>query len=435
MSATLRKVRVRRAPRLESLEDRRLLSIYTVENIVFGGQSTASGYVQVRNKVTQETVKDLSQSNLPNGSDRHAGMAFDASGNLYVSNYLGHSINKYDPDGNLLGYFGDPADFVSTTPGTNSYVGDLAVDQAGNVFTASPQNGDGKVRELDPTGVLIHTFSPDLEIAGTGVQSIAIAADQHTLIYTAFGKAVKTFDLSTNTQGPDLNTTLPGDHAGAVRVLPDGSMLVADWQAIVHLDSDGAVLKTYATPVVDTPDGPQHVDVMELALDPDGTSFWVAEPGGGIAWRIDISSGAELGQAYPYSNMGIESLALGTQPLAPAASADLAVTAVNPTVSAAVGGSVSLVYRVTNHGPDAATGVVLTSNLPAGLNFVRSTPGGTLMNGTVSVPVGTLASGATATVTLVVSPTVAARSRPPWGFPAPRPTRPRPTTRPRPAST
>ncbi|HEV7763890.1 MAG TPA: Calx-beta domain-containing protein [Thermoanaerobaculia bacterium] len=71
----------------------------------------------------------------------------------------------------------------------------------------------------------------------------------------------------------------------------------------------------------------------------------------------------------------------------------------------------TLTYRivVTNHGPDAASDVLMTDPLPAGMDFVsaastQGTCGGTAI---VSCSVGTLANGANVTITLVVRLTAA----------------------------
>ncbi|HEV7666901.1 MAG TPA: ExeM/NucH family extracellular endonuclease [Thermoanaerobaculia bacterium] len=69
----------------------------------------------------------------------------------------------------------------------------------------------------------------------------------------------------------------------------------------------------------------------------------------------------------------------------------------------------NVVFTVTakNAGPATATGVVLTGNLPVGLSHVSNTPSqGTYTPGTGIWSVGTLAAGASATLTLTVMNTV-----------------------------
>lgn len=69
----------------------------------------------------------------------------------------------------------------------------------------------------------------------------------------------------------------------------------------------------------------------------------------------------------------------------------------------------NLTYTITttNNGPSSATGVTLTDTLAAGLTFVSATPSQGSCSGNVppiTCPLGTLAPGASATVTVVVTP-------------------------------
>src|SRR5207248_206985 len=65
----------------------------------------------------------------------------------------------------------------------------------------------------------------------------------------------------------------------------------------------------------------------------------------------------------------------------------------------------TLTYTVTaqNLGEAATTGVVITDALPSGVAFVSASGGGTFANGIVTWNVGTLATGATLTRTLVLT--------------------------------
>ncbi len=86
--------------------------------------------------------------------------------------------------------------------------------------------------------------------------------------------------------------------------------------------------------------------------------------------------------------------------------ADLAVSMTASPTSLLQGGQVTFTTVVTNNGPFAALGVVLTNTLPANVNFISSTASqGTMSPGGVLANLGALAVGATAVVTLTVSPT------------------------------
>jgi uncharacterized repeat protein (TIGR01451 family) len=88
--------------------------------------------------------------------------------------------------------------------------------------------------------------------------------------------------------------------------------------------------------------------------------------------------------------------------------ADLSVSLNILTNSVGVGLPMTLFATVTNNGPAAATGVVLTNSLPAGTTLVSTSASqGTCTNldGTVICDIGELTSAATATVTLTLLPT------------------------------
>ena len=86
--------------------------------------------------------------------------------------------------------------------------------------------------------------------------------------------------------------------------------------------------------------------------------------------------------------------------------ADLAL-AMSPPGPVRVNQNLAYTINVTNNGPQAAIGVVVSDVLPAGVAFVSATASqgtATQSGGTVTANLGNLAAGASATVTLVVTP-------------------------------
>jgi len=71
------------------------------------------------------------------------------------------------------------------------------------------------------------------------------------------------------------------------------------------------------------------------------------------------------------------------------------------------GGTLTYTITTANLGPDTATGINLTSTLPANVNFVSAQPPGSFSAGGISANIGTLASGAQASFDVVVSTTTA----------------------------
>ena len=83
--------------------------------------------------------------------------------------------------------------------------------------------------------------------------------------------------------------------------------------------------------------------------------------------------------------------------------ADVGVT-VNPGGAVPLGTNLTYTITVTNNGPTTATGVTLTDTLAAGLGFISATPSqGSCSAPPINCPLGSLAGGASATVTVVAS--------------------------------
>lgn len=211
-----------------------------------------------------------------------AGMAFDASGNLYAAVFQANNVVKFDHSGNLLGTFGT---------GYNLDPESIHFDSSGNVYVGQA-DGTRQVLKFDASGSFITSFSPLTGPRGT--DWIDLAADQKTLFYTSEGMSVRRFDLSTSTQLADFATGLPG-RAFALRILPNGQVLVADTDRVVRLDTSGNVAQTYLASSLEpgsTCIGTSPCPLLfGLTLDPDGKSFWTADLFAGTVWKIDIATG------------------------------------------------------------------------------------------------------------------------------------------------
>jgi len=76
------------------------------------------------------------------------GLALDQGGNVYVSNYLSNTIEKFSPDGVDLGVFA--SDGVSSPHG-------MIFDRAGNLYVAN--NGNNTIEKFSPTGADLGVFA------------------------------------------------------------------------------------------------------------------------------------------------------------------------------------------------------------------------------------------------------------------------------------
>lgn len=84
--------------------------------------------------------------------------------------------------------------------------------------------------------------------------------------------------------------------------------------------------------------------------------------------------------------------------------ADLAITKTDKPDPAVAGSKLTYTLTVTNNGPNPATGVTISDTLPAGVAFVSASAGCSSAAGTVTCNLGGLASGSSASVTIVVRP-------------------------------
>jgi uncharacterized repeat protein (TIGR01451 family) len=91
-------------------------------------------------------------------------------------------------------------------------------------------------------------------------------------------------------------------------------------------------------------------------------------------------------------------------------SADLSVTKADSPDPVAGGANLTYTITVRNNGPSPTTGVILTDTLPSGLTYVSATASQgscSQASGTVTCNLGSMSNGATATVTIVVTPAAA----------------------------
>jgi DNA-binding beta-propeller fold protein YncE len=200
------------------------------------------------------------------------GSVFDSQGNFYVTDFLSAgNVSEFNSNGNLIGTFGS---------GYTTHPESIALDRSGN-FYVGEADGDHHVQKLDATGANTGSFFPAIEDRGT--DWVDLASDQHTLFYTSEGKSIKRFDVATNTQLSNFATNLPGSNAYAFRILGDGGVLVADSDAVLRLNSSGAILQTY--------DPSNSSELFALNLDPDGKTFWTGDLLTGKIFRLDIVTG------------------------------------------------------------------------------------------------------------------------------------------------
>ena len=212
------------------------------------------------------------------GSSFTTGMAFDGSGNLFVTNFSSTTVSKFNSDGALAS-----SNFLTgySTPES------ILLDALGNLYVGG--NGTATIAKYSASGgAPTQTFTVTGG-NGTGhTDWIDLSADQHTILYDGEGTAIHSFNLTTQTENP-LFATAPNTSVFAFRIIPGGAnagdVLAADSSHAILLSNTGALLRSYTLP------GNGGND-FALNLDPNGVDFWTSDSISGNIWEVNIATGA-----------------------------------------------------------------------------------------------------------------------------------------------
>jgi len=225
------------------------------------------------------------------------GMNFNRHSDLVVTTMGDLLLDRYNPRGQLTKRMAAGINFGSS-------VESVIFDKQDNMYVGTADsNPKGTLLKFDPAGNLIRSYT--LPVEKRGVDWIDLAGDQCTLFYTSEGSRILRYDLCRDAPLPDFGSetaSIPGvvgtrtvldlaAAAFALRILPDGGVLVADANKVVRLDSMGRATQFY------TVAGAQVL--FALNLDPDKRSFWTADTKAGLVYKFDILSGALLNVIRP----------------------------------------------------------------------------------------------------------------------------------------
>jgi hypothetical protein len=223
----------------------------------------ANGTYQVRDPTTGGLTDSVMTS-----AGWTTGCTFDSAGNLYGTYYNANQIFKFSAaDPHTRTSFGTGGPGYSTPES-------IEFDKSGNAIVGNLGAG---LQQYDSAGNYVKT------IINTRVDWFDIAADQDTVLYTQEGNDIKRVSLSTGTPLSDF-TTGTATHAFALRILPDGSVLLADLTEVKRYDAAGTVIQTY--------NAPGESSWFSLNLDPNGTSFWAGNYVSDTFYRFNIGTGA-----------------------------------------------------------------------------------------------------------------------------------------------
>jgi uncharacterized repeat protein (TIGR01451 family) len=161
-----------------------------------------------------------------------------------------------------------------------------------------------------------------------------------------------------------------------------------------------------------------NIDVDPMLLDAGAPDYDAHLLPGSPMIDAGVDTGDEAMPPWDFDGPGVDARLIGVRPdigadefsgeVPPPASADLAVTVTDQPDPVPTGGLLTYTMTVTNAGPDAAVAVTLKGSVPQGVSRVEldaSQGECELIQGALDCGLGGLASGASATVTLVVNVT------------------------------
>ena len=199
------------------------------------------------------------------GQDATTGMCFDPAGNMYGTNIDANSMSKFSNNGTLL----------AATFGTFNASPESCLIVGGTTMYVSEVTGTGDILKLNLSGTQLANYNTPR------ADWIDLAADLCTMFYTDEGPTIHRFNVCTNTALADF-VTVPGANFFALRILPNGDVLVAARDSVRRFNSAG----TEITPAY-TASG--EAFFFALNLDPDGTHFWSGGIQTGTIYKFNLT--------------------------------------------------------------------------------------------------------------------------------------------------
>jgi hypothetical protein len=235
---------------------------------------TTRGIIQHRDS-TGASVGTL-DTTLGNPFD--TGMCFDLAGNLYATDISPtQAITKFDNMGNVVA-----ARFVDTSGDPNNPESCIWNAANTNMFVGGP--GVNQIRQYAPlTGAEVGRHTVASSGGTSGTDWVELSSDQCTVFYTNESGTIRRYNTcGVGTQSPDFATLSAACYA--LRIRPTTMEVLVACSDGAHLLSPTGVEVTHYF----------LGDVFALNLDPDGTSFWTAAPGGADVLKVDIATGSVL---------------------------------------------------------------------------------------------------------------------------------------------
>jgi uncharacterized repeat protein (TIGR01451 family) len=283
---------------------------------------------------------------------------------------------------------------------------------AGETFVSASE-GTGSGTSFTDT---IGTFANGATRTITIVAQVGAAVAGGTTLHNSAAVSATTSDSNAGNNMPTFDTTVTAPPAADVAVVKVGPATVTSGTLITYTltVTNGGAASAASVSLTDTlPAGETFVSASEgtgsgasfsdsigtLAAGATRTITLVARVGSAVAGGTVLHNSATVSTTTSESNSLNNVATFDTTVNAP--EADVAITKTGP-ATATAGTQITYTLSLTNNGPSDAQGVTLVDTLPVGETFVSASEG-TGTGTTFSDSIGTLAAGASRTVTLVAA--------------------------------
>jgi hypothetical protein len=222
-----------------SLHTQRGLAFDSSGNLYVSNVGTNTGFISKFNSSGEFVSSITSNLNEP------AGLAFDSAGNLYAANTHSKSISKFNSAGTYIGS-------ITSSVQANLYGPyGLAFDSSGNLYTGNQYNSVGTISKFDPAGDFVNSFVSDPNGPSGGPAGLAF--DSAGILYSANagsqfnGQSISKFNSSGILIGKINDSSLKGavglafDSLGNLYVSSIGN------RKIFKYDSAGNFLTSWST--------------------------------------------------------------------------------------------------------------------------------------------------------------------------------------------
>jgi DNA-binding beta-propeller fold protein YncE len=175
------------------------------------------------------------------GFDRPFDIARGLDGRIYVSEFRGGRVSILSDTGQWISYIGQKGlgDGMLLGPAA------LAIDEEGYIYVC--EFGNRRISKFDPDGVFITSFGKKDDVFPGFLSPTGIAC-KNGIIYAAdsIAKTIYMFDGNGMYLGILTNNGLNAPES--IRVFPDGSLLIADTNRLLLLDTDSTIIKELTAP-------------------------------------------------------------------------------------------------------------------------------------------------------------------------------------------